>query len=275
MSAKQLQTEILEKSYSDKIKPFFELDKVNIHYNNARLDYIEKFDIGQESIEELIELACDRSDEELDYDEYTKEIDRFFNATLHAVYALAQLQALEAVEPVLGRMYEEQSNDFLNEAIPEFLGKMGEGVVPLIKEHLTIRHENKLFLFEGIDQIIKNYPHTEDELTEILIDYIQFSSDDGTHLAFAISSMVDFSAAKHIEFIRDMFKRREIDYAVMGDIETIEISLGLRPKRGTAQPGFLGRSSQTETISNEAKVGRNDPCPCGSGKKYKKCCINK
>jgi len=21
-----------------------------------------------------------------------------------------------------------------------------------------------------------------------------------------------------------------------------------------------------------SKVGRNDPCPCGSGKKYKKCC---
>ncbi len=21
------------------------------------------------------------------------------------------------------------------------------------------------------------------------------------------------------------------------------------------------------------KIGRNDPCPCGSGKKYKKCCI--
>ena len=24
----------------------------------------------------------------------------------------------------------------------------------------------------------------------------------------------------------------------------------------------------------EKKVGRNDPCPCGSGKKYKKCCGN-
>jgi uncharacterized protein len=23
------------------------------------------------------------------------------------------------------------------------------------------------------------------------------------------------------------------------------------------------------------KVGRNDPCPCGSGKKYKRCCLNK
>lgn len=27
-----------------------------------------------------------------------------------------------------------------------------------------------------------------------------------------------------------------------------------------------------KTIVNEVKVGRNDPCPCGSGKKYKKCC---
>ncbi|MBU3936143.1 MAG: SEC-C domain-containing protein [Proteobacteria bacterium] len=25
----------------------------------------------------------------------------------------------------------------------------------------------------------------------------------------------------------------------------------------------------------EFKVGRNDPCPCGSGKKHKKCCLNK
>ncbi len=26
------------------------------------------------------------------------------------------------------------------------------------------------------------------------------------------------------------------------------------------------------TIVKGAKIGRNDPCPCGSGKKYKKCC---
>ncbi|MCI5480949.1 MAG: SEC-C domain-containing protein, partial [Lachnospiraceae bacterium] len=26
------------------------------------------------------------------------------------------------------------------------------------------------------------------------------------------------------------------------------------------------------TIIKGAKIGRNDPCPCGSGKKYKKCC---
>ncbi|MEQ1674882.1 MAG: SEC-C metal-binding domain-containing protein [Candidatus Nitrotoga sp.] len=28
-------------------------------------------------------------------------------------------------------------------------------------------------------------------------------------------------------------------------------------------------------IRPEPKIGRNDPCPCGSGKKYKKCCLAK
>ena len=27
-----------------------------------------------------------------------------------------------------------------------------------------------------------------------------------------------------------------------------------------------------KTVVAEKKIGRNDPCPCGSGKKYKKCC---
>ena len=30
-----------------------------------------------------------------------------------------------------------------------------------------------------------------------------------------------------------------------------------------------------KTIKNDvARTGRNDPCPCGSGKKFKKCCMN-
>jgi preprotein translocase subunit SecA len=32
------------------------------------------------------------------------------------------------------------------------------------------------------------------------------------------------------------------------------------------------RSGRQQPVRAEKKVGRNDPCPCGSGKKYKKCC---
>ncbi|MBI9101968.1 MAG: YchJ family protein [Spirochaetales bacterium] len=33
-----------------------------------------------------------------------------------------------------------------------------------------------------------------------------------------------------------------------------------------------GKVVPVTVVRSEAKVGRNDPCPCGSGKKYKKCC---
>ena len=32
------------------------------------------------------------------------------------------------------------------------------------------------------------------------------------------------------------------------------------------------KSGQETVVLSGPKVGRNDPCPCGSGKKYKKCC---
>lgn len=39
------------------------------------------------------------------------------------------------------------------------------------------------------------------------------------------------------------------------------------PQMNNPQP-----QSKTQPIVNAEKIGRNDPCPCGSGKKYKKCC---
>jgi len=50
------------------------------------------------------------------------------------------------------------------------------------------------------------------------------------------------------------------------------INLGLKPARMQAT-GETGRRSVKGYRSQE-RVGRNDPCPCGSGKKYKKCCLN-
>ena len=37
----------------------------------------------------------------------------------------------------------------------------------------------------------------------------------------------------------------------------------------------LENVSDNQPVHREKKIGRNDPCPCGSGKKYKKCCMNK
>jgi preprotein translocase subunit SecA len=46
-------------------------------------------------------------------------------------------------------------------------------------------------------------------------------------------------------------------------------------KEQEEQPMFFGPAEggqKRPTVKKDRKVGRNDPCPCGSGKKYKKCC---
>jgi len=56
-------------------------------------------------------------------------------------------------------------------------------------------------------------------------------------------------------------------------VEILPRALGTYGQLGVTSASLL--ASKPQTVKRDApKVGRNDPCPCGSGKKYKKCCIN-
>jgi len=45
---------------------------------------------------------------------------------------------------------------------------------------------------------------------------------------------------------------------------------------GALRTAYLEKATERPRpiVSKTSKIGRNDPCPCGSGKKYKKCCQN-
>jgi hypothetical protein len=101
---------------------------------------------------------------------------------------------------------------------------------------------------------------------------------------FTIASLVDMAAVEAIDTIRDAFRRDVIDISVAGDLEDVEIDLGLREQRSTSRPYYpllSGESRQVERADRAGfgdysgdplplprKVGRNEPCPCGSGRKY-------
>ena len=58
------------------------------------------------------------------------------------------------------------------------------------------------------------------------------------------------------------------------DAETLEQALDLRLEMHGLEPAFGDGEDEEEPAAAapaKADVGRNDPCPCGSGKKYKKC----
>jgi preprotein translocase subunit SecA len=58
-------------------------------------------------------------------------------------------------------------------------------------------------------------------------------------------------------------------------VDELEEEFQRRKRRELEQARMAGAGEyQTvqQVVRNAAKIGRNDPCPCGSGKKYKKCC---
>ena len=62
---------------------------------------------------------------------------------------------------------------------------------------------------------------------------------------------------------------------VATSVDELEESFQRKKRRELEQARMAG-SGETQQVQQvvrgAAKVGRNDPCPCGSGKKYKKCC---
>ena len=58
-------------------------------------------------------------------------------------------------------------------------------------------------------------------------------------------------------------------------VDDLEAQFERRKKRELEQARMAGATNGNkpqQVVRGAAKVGRNDPCPCGSGKKYKKCC---
>ena len=64
----------------------------------------------------------------------------------------------------------------------------------------------------------------------------------------------------------------------MGEVASIfeehgwQFTIGLEPDKPEDITDLEILLNPPKTQKVERKVGRNEPCPCGSGKKYKKCC---
>ena len=62
---------------------------------------------------------------------------------------------------------------------------------------------------------------------------------------------------------RSLFENPEENFSAVESSEASSLT----------EPTSLPLSVEEESGSNaELKIGRNEDCPCGSGKKYKKCC---
>jgi SWIM/SEC-C metal-binding protein len=54
----------------------------------------------------------------------------------------------------------------------------------------------------------------------------------------------------------------------------IVVIVGIEPDKSEDITDIERAISAREPSRAAPKIGRNDPCPCGSGKKFKKCCVD-
>jgi len=72
--------------------------------------------------------------------------------------------------------------------------------------------------------------------------------------------------------VRVQTEKRMKEVASIFEENGWKFTMGLEPDKPEDITDLELLLNPTQPMKAEKKVGRNAPCPCGSGKKYKKCC---
>ena len=221
-------------------------------------------------------------------------------AAIHAWYALGQSQITQAI-PILLDLNDRYTDDFLfEEEFPNAFALMGPSAIPILKDYIDDKTKPQLGRSNAMVCLTRLGQDHRSECISVFSAFLNNATPDESDLAGdAVCGLLELKAIESIESIRDAFDRQCINISIPGDIEDVEIDLGLRKTRSTPAPNYnLVDKTRAEVyqqlepllnsekkssaayldgkpqIASGPKIGRNDPCPCGSGKKYKKCCLH-
>ena len=214
---------------------------------------------------------------------------------LHAWRTLAQLGAVEAMEPLVRLLDKLPDDEWLAEELPEVFSLVGPAAILVLADFMNdddMDEHARISAPACLERMARDHPEYRDECAGLLTHRLTSYETNGSSLnGFIISSLIDLKAVDAIDAIPNAYFASCVDLSVAGDIEDVEIEMGLRRNRDTPRPKYHsfpaleGHQSNAHRnpvwdntpgagITNPFKhVGRNDPCPCGSGKKFKKCCL--
>lgn len=255
--------------------------------------------LGVEAVPALLALVIDPTAYDMSEDE--EDVPSW--APYTAVQILGELHPPEALEPLLSLLtwddYEE-----LSTVLPEALAKFGHVALDplaalLADQRQTAWTRNRAAT--ALKNIADIYPSLRNEIVARLI--AQLDTDEPHYegldilRGFLILHLVDLQASESINSIIRAFEQTWIDPHIVSWLDVLsmlDVPRGIAPhldemapRRGlplnwrgraeispfdqpappTSQVHDQGRPYHRQT----SKVGRNEPCPCGSGKKFKKC----
>jgi preprotein translocase subunit SecA len=135
----------------------------------------------------------------------------------------------------------------------------------------AMRYLERMFLLSTVDALWKDHLLSMDHLKEGIglrgyaqKDPLKEYQREGFDLFSDLISRIKEESLKRLFLVK---VQREEEGA-----ELKERPEAKRPARVTLSRGDIKSAGKTTQKREGVKIGRNDPCPCGSGKKYKKCC---
>ncbi|WP_286430353.1 DUF1186 domain-containing protein [Myroides odoratimimus] len=204
--------------------------------------------------------------------------------------------------------------DLLPEYLWMIIYELGQNQIEVLLDYVKkplIYTYSKTSVTSAISQLALFQPKRRREVIKCLKDvmnyYIKGKEEeiDPDFIGLLIGDVVDIQAKELLPEIEKLFELEYVDYMACGDLEEImmfltgdldevlqleiktigQINMMLEGNEDLDDDmdsfsnemynDFILNQFTNHQIINSQKVNRNDPCPCGSGKKYKKCCLLK
>ncbi|MCM3586594.1 SEC-C metal-binding domain-containing protein [Mesobacillus maritimus] len=200
-----------------------------------------------------------------------------FNGIL-TVYMIG-LMKLERYIPTLASLLDRDDDILLEEVSAALISFQNDEVVKVVTPYLL--NENSVIYASSVMENIK---------TEAAVDALRrayYETEDSEDQALLIEALchqlsptVTAEISDHMDkeetsSLVDLEQKAYSYYTILGlhhprleEWRQIAMTIEENPNLLSSQPELV----TGEPYRNSNKIGRNDPCPCGSGKKYKKCC---
>jgi len=287
-----LEDEIMRLFGSDKVSPML-----------AKLGMKEDMPIEHPFITKAIENAQTRVEgHNFEIRKYLLEYDNVMNKQRETIYGMRrQLMSNENVSDQIYDMIEEICEGFVDEYAPEKvypeeweLNSLKNRVFETFFFHINFDSiDFKTITKQGLLEMVKDsafqtYHKKEADFGEqefrALERFISLNSLD-THWKEHLLALDHLKEGIGLrgygqkdplrEYQKESFELF-LDMLEQSKLDTVRKLYAVQPAREELTRDepvmFFNKADEALSMQKDKKIGRNDPCPCGSGKKYKKCC---
>ncbi len=176
----------------------------------------------------------------------------------HAWRALAQVGDDQQVAGLLALLDGSLLIDvWAAQELPLVIGKLSASSIPLLAVYLSEASHTegaRIIVAEGLKCLVEQQSELRQDVVNVLTQYLSAADDNAPELnGIVVCCLVDLKAAESIEAIRTIYTAGTIDVSYAGQIEDIEIDLGLRPMpEGKLQSASTATKAADDTFAGQS-----------------------